>query len=134
MNKFSLKERFWEMFKFGVNGGVCFLIDYFIMIALTEWVHIPVLISTAISFTISVIVNYLICVIWVFKGAKEQTNKAKILFFVTSLIGLGWNQLLMWIAVDLLFIHYMIAKVIVAILVMVWNYIMKRKVLKMDNA
>ena len=55
------------------------------------------LIATPIAFLISVILNYLLCVVWVFRGAKNQGAGAKAGFLITSLIGLGLNELLMFL-------------------------------------
>ena len=47
-----------QIMKFGVVGGSAFVIDYGIMIFLTEVFHINYLISSGISFAVSVIFNY----------------------------------------------------------------------------
>lgn len=43
------------------------------------------------------------------------------------LVGLGLNQICMWFFVEIFGIYYMLAKIISIIIVMAWNYIMKRK-------
>ena len=50
--------------------------------------------------------------------AKEMTG-----FFITALIGLGINQLMMYVLVDLVSIYYLFAKVISTGIVMVWNFV-----------
>lgn len=126
-------KRLQEILKFGVNGVVCFVIDYGVMILLTECFGVYYLISAGISFTLSVIVNYIICVRWVFDNASNTGKKAKMIFIGSSIAGLGLNQLLMWFLVDLIGIFYMIAKIISTLIVMVWNYVMKRKALVEDK-
>ena len=54
-----MKNLFSQLIKFGLVGGIAFLIDYGIMVFLTEVFKIPSLISAAISFTVSVIFNYI---------------------------------------------------------------------------
>ena len=51
-----------QIMKFGVVGGSAFVIDYGIMIFLTEVFHINYLISSGISFAVSVIFNYVMSV------------------------------------------------------------------------
>ena len=48
-----------QFMKFGVVGVIAFVIDYGLMVALTELVGVNYLISATISFTVSVVFNYL---------------------------------------------------------------------------
>ena len=83
-----MKNRLNEVIKFVLTGGVCFLIEYAALIALKEWLHLPVVAATPIAFLISVVFNYLLCVKWVFDGAAEGSRKAQLGFAVTSVMGL----------------------------------------------
>jgi len=121
------KERLQEIFRFCLVGSASFLVDYGLLYACTEWLHLYYLYSSAISFTVSVIFNYWLCVCYVFTGARQQTTKQAVLFIGSSIIGLGLNQLCMWGFVDLLGMYYMLAKIFATGIVMVWNYVMKRK-------
>ena len=141
-----MKNRLSEVIKFIFTGGVCFLIEYAALVALKEWLHLPVVAATPIAFLISVVFNYLLCVKWVFDGAAEGNRKAQIGFIITSLMGLALNWLIMW-ALTALFGEdavlltifgidvkvYMLNKVIATGLVMVWNYFTKRYVLRKDH-
>lgn len=118
--------RIMEVIRFGINGAVCFVIDYVILLLLDRFTSWPHWLNIGIGFTVSVIVNYLLCVVWVFKGAGKQDTKAKIIFVGSSVIGLGLTEVLMLFFENLLHIPTWIAKPIVTILVMIWNYFMKR--------
>ena len=102
-----------------------------------------VLIATPLAFLISVAVNYLMCVRWVFSGAKDGSRKAQLGFVLTSVMGLALNWVIMW-ALTALFGQdgvllsvagfavkvYMVNKAVATLLVMIWNYFSKRYVLK----
>ncbi|MBE5811296.1 MAG: GtrA family protein [Clostridiales bacterium] len=138
-----MSNRLKEVIKFAFTGGVCFLIEYAALIILKEWLHLSAVAATPIAFLISVVFNYLLCVKWVFSGAKEGSRKAQIGFAVTSVMGLFLNWAIMW-ALTALFGEnavllslfgvelkvYMLNKIIATGLVMVWNYFTKRWLLK----
>lgn len=134
LDKITLKffpstERFWEVFRFLMVGGSCFLLEYFLLFALTEFAGFDPLISAPIAFTVSLIVNYILCVYVVFH-AENQSGRQMFFFILTSIMGLGINQLVMWFFIDIIGIWYMFAKVISSAIVMIWNYFTKRYILK----
>lgn len=116
-----------QLIRFGFVGGSAFLIDYGIMILLTEVFSIDYLVSSGISFSISVIYNYIMSIFWVFNVDKEKngvTNFA--IFMVLSIIGLGINQLIMWLMVDKAGVFYMFSKIVATAVVMVYNFITRK--------
>ena len=132
-----------EGLRFVITGGVCFLIEFAALVLLRDTCGLDTLAAVPIAFLISVVFNYLLCVKWVFPGAGEQDRAAKTGFLVTSVMGLLLNELLMYVfravfgedgAVLTLpgftVTMYMVNKVIATIIVMVWNYVTKRAILK----
>ena len=136
------KSRAAEIIRFALTGGVCFVVELAVLILLKGKFGVDTLIATPIAFLISVILNYLLCVVWVFRGAKNRGAGAKAGFLITSLIGLGLNELLMLVfrltlgedAVILTLRSrtinmYVLNKCIATLVVMIWNYFSKRAVL-----
>ena len=117
-----------QILKFGLVGGLAFVIDYGLMILLTEVFGINYLISSAVSFSVSVIFNYLLSIFWVFdvSGSNRGQKENFVIFLVLSLIGLGLNQLLMWLGSDLMGLHYMLTKIGATAIVMVYNFITRK--------
>lgn len=136
------KSRAAEVIRFALTGGVCFLVELGVLILLKGKFGVDTLIATPIAFLISVILNYLLCVIWVFRDAGNRGAGAKAGFLITSLIGLGLNELLMLLfrltlgeeTVILtlgsrIFKMYVLNKCLATLIVMIWNYFSKRAVL-----
>ena len=118
-----MKKLISQIIKFGFVGFLCFFIDYGIMVFLTEALKINYLISSGCSFSVSVIVNYILSIKFVF-DADRDANKVKqfLVFLIFSIGGLIINQIVMWVAVDLLGIFYMISKIGATAIVMVYNF------------
>ncbi len=120
-----------QILRFGVIGGIAFLIDYFVLILCTDVIHIPVLISSAISFTVSVIFNYIASVKWVFDVNKEKDPKRNfIVFIVLSIIGLILTEVIMWLGVDLIHFNYKFIKILATGIVMVFNFVSRKMFLE----
>ena len=110
--------------KFGVVGAIAFVIDYGLLALLTEAFGVNYLISATISFTVSVVFNYLASMRYVFahkEGLSRQREFA--IFVVLSVIGLLINNLCMWAGVEIFGVHYLIVKIVATAIVMVWNFV-----------
>lgn len=115
-----------QILRFGIVGGGAFLIDSALLYILTEYLHVYVLISSVISFIVSLIFNYVLSVFWVFDVTKKQTIKDVLLFAFLSTIGLGINQIVMYLGVEVFHIYYMLCKIISTFIVMVYNFITRK--------
>lgn len=124
-----MNQRLLEIIRFCIVGGLSFLLDYGLLYAFVEYFDMHYLWASGLSFTISVLFNYYLCVVFVFH-AKGRTKKDKMLFFGSSIAGLFLNQLCMWLFVDIFQIYYMLSKIFATAIVTFWNYVMKRKALK----
>lgn len=131
-----------EVLRFILTGGVCFLVEFVLLVLLRDSAGLPTLLANAIAFTVSVILNYFLCLLWVFEGSQGGNGARQAAFFLTSLIGLGLNEVIMFV-MGLIFNEdmtvmsvagkeltmYMVHKVIATLIVMIWNYFSKKAVL-----
>lgn len=129
-----MKKLIEQIMKFGIVGFLAFFIDYGLMVALTEIFSINYLVSATLSFTVSVIFNYVASMRFVFthKEGMSRTHEF-VIFIVLSVIGLGINDLCMWLGTDLLSIDYRITKIGATAIVMVWNFVTRKKFLDGGN-
>ncbi len=127
INKLKNNKLFNQILKFGVVGGIAFVIDYITLIVCKEIFNINVLLSAAIAFTVSVIFNYILSIKWVFDVNKDKNSKKNfIIFIIFSIIGLGLTELIMWFGTDIIKINYLIVKIIATGIVMIFNFITRK--------
>lgn len=117
------KKMILQVLRFGIVGGLAFLIDYSLLLVLTECLGVFYLVSAAISFSISTIFNYIFSMLWVFNGKNNVKNPKHIMIFVVlSIVGLGINQITMFYLVEVIQIYYGFSKLVATFIVMLWNY------------
>lgn len=122
-----MKQLIAQFAKFGVVGVIAFVIDYGLMVLLTELFNVNYLISATISFTVSVIFNYAASMRYVFTHKEGLSRRREfIIFVVLSVIGLLINDALMWVGVDLFGISYLLVKIFATAVVMVWNFVTRK--------
>lgn len=122
-----MKNLIAQIMKFGVVGVIAFVIDYGVMVFLTEVFGLNPVVSATISFIVSVIFNYIASMRYVFSH-KEGMSRSRefVIFIVLSVIGLIINDVLMWAGTELVSIDYRIVKIFATAVVMVWNFITRK--------
>ena len=134
LNKEKLLPLIKEIFRFGIVGGIAFLVDtgtllFFSRIVFGQPKVNPdlgyLMIAATLGFIFGVAVNYVLSVFFVFTSGKQKKQgrdlRGMVLFLIISVIGL-----LMTNGIILLLGHLevmdVIAKMVAAGIVMVWNY------------
>ncbi len=130
-----MKKLIAQFMKFGVVGAIAFVIDYGLLALLTEVFGVNYLVSATISFTASVVFNYVASMRYVFTHKENMSRRREfIIFVVLSVIGLLINNGLMWAGVELLHVHYLIVKIFATAVVMVWNFVTRKIFLDAGDA
>ena len=118
---------FLQLFRYTFVGGIAFLADFGTLFALTEFLNIHYLISAAIAFILGLTVNYFLSVKWVFNIRTVNNKLLEFwLFALIGIIGLGLNELFIWIFTDLLSIYYLLSKIITTAIVYFWNFLARK--------
>ena len=116
-----------QLFRYGFVGGVAFLVDYGTLFVLTHYAGVPYLLSAAIAFILGLVTNYLISISWVFQhSGKMRVWQEFVCFAIIGVIGLGLNELIMYVGTDMMHLHYMISKLISTAIVFFWNFFARK--------
>ena len=122
-----MKKLIEQVMKFVIVGGLSFVLDFIIYYVLTNFFSVYYLVAGFFSFTLSHIFNYLMSMKFVFKSKEDLKKTHEFAIFATlSVMGLGLNLLSLFILVDLFKMNDLIAKVFVAGIVMVFNFVTRK--------
>ena len=137
-----------QILKFGVVGIISFIVDFVITMAVSTLLRTSVgmttsqaaLVGAFFGFVISVIVNYILSMKYVFERREDLDRKKEFtIFVVLSIIGLGINELIILFCIDLVYanwawLHNLIgatlatagAKIVATAVVMVYNFVTRK--------
>ncbi|OUN46949.1 sugar translocase [Collinsella sp. An7] len=119
-----------QFMKFAVVGIISFAVDWALLVFLVELCHADYLLSTTISFTASVILNYALSMHYVFDHRDDMSRKREFtIFAILSAVGLGLNDVFMFVGVTVLNIAYQAMKVIATFCVTWYNFFSRKKFL-----
>jgi len=115
-----------QLIKFAVVGVIAAVVDVGVLVALKELLHIDVLVASALSFTASVVVNYILSMSFVFKSKNQGKLREFVLFVLLSIGGLCLNQFILWVGVNFTKIYYLVIKFLAMVIVPVYNFVTRK--------
>ncbi len=119
-----------ELFRYFVVSAISFVFDFGLLYVLTDMVHIYYLISATISYGTGMIVSYLLSVRWAFAKRSMDNKAAEFGIFVAiGIAGMGLNALILWVWTGLLGLHYMLGRIVSAIIGYVWKFVARKMTL-----
>jgi len=125
---------FIQIMRYLIAGGVAFAVDFLLLCLLTDFYNFHYLTSSRISFSVGLIITYLICIFWVFDKRRIENRKVEFLIFaIIGIVGFVLTDLFMKSFTENLFQKfdhaYLFSKILTTIIVFVWNFIAKRFIL-----
>jgi putative flippase GtrA len=126
---------YFEFIRYLVVGGTAFIVDYGLFyltknFVFTDLGDVGVYLATALGFIAGLIYNYVLSIHFVFNSAKARhkgrTMGAFMLFVLIGIIGLLMSEGGMYLFYGIVNIHYMIAKILVSGIVLIWNYVARK--------
>lgn len=128
-----MKKLIIQLIKFGIVGVIATVIDFGVLMLLKEIFGIDVLIASAISFAVSVCANYILSMLFVFRGSNDNKVKEFIIFVLLSIGGLLINQFVMWLGTEIFSLYYLWVKIFACVFVPVYNFITRKLLLEKKN-
>jgi len=117
---------FHQFVRYLFAGGTATLVDISVLFILSQLLHFNYLLSAAISYTCGVCTNFTINITWVFKSTGKFKKEFS-LFVIIGLFGLMWTEIIMWTLSGHLHFPVMVAKLVAVVLVLFWNFFMRKK-------
>ena len=110
-------------------GAVCGVVDYGLMILLTEVFDVMYLVSTAIAYVVAMTMNFFISSRFVFDH-KEKRKYDLPVFLLMGIVAMGLNLAVMWLVTEKLGIVYYISKFAGAAASGIWNFFSRKFLLE----
>ncbi len=114
-----------------VVGGLAFVLDVSTLrCGLGLGLHY--LAAAGLGFLLGLLTNFILCVLWVWRGTQAKAAEDFLVFTIIGVAGLGLTELGMWAGVSQMKFSPMATKIGVAGLVLLWNFSL-RKLLVFSN-
>ena len=110
-----------QIIKFIIVGGIATIIDFIVFFLLHELLKV----STILSFSVSVVYNYIASTKWVFNVKKDRKNQF-IIFLILSIVGLLINTIIVYITIDIFNWNPLLCKMLATTIVMIFNFITRK--------
>lgn len=126
----DLKPLVEQFLKFGVVGVVAFVVDYGVLMLLSQCLGWDPVISSVISFVVSVVVNYVGSMHFVFERRDDLSRRREFsTFVILSAVGLVINSACIWVGTGIFgsgALSVTVTKILATIIVSVWNFVSRK--------
>ncbi len=121
-----MKKLIVQLIKFGIVGAIATVIDFGVLVFMKEIIHVDVLVASAVAFLVSVTVNYILSMLFVFDSKESSKTKEFLVFLALSIGGLLLNQFLMWLGTEVFTVYYIWVKFFTMFLVPIYNFVTRK--------
>lgn len=122
MHDFLTRAFLLKFIKFGVVGATGVIVDFSTTYLCKEILRIQKYVANSIGFTVAASSNYILNRIWTFKSQDPNIALEYSEFLLISLIGLGINNLILWIIHSRFKQNFYLSKLFAIGVVTIWNF------------
>ena len=117
----SMAALFRQFINFTGVGFVSAIGHYGLLIALVQLAGVAAVPASAAGALLGAWINYTLNYHFTFRSSKRH-REAVLKFAAVATVGLVLNTLFMWVGVDLIGAHYLLAQVVTTGLVLIWSF------------
>lgn len=114
-----------QFFRYFFVGGTAALVDLFVYTVLITYFDVHYLLAAFFGYMLGLVWNHLLCVYWVFESKHDRSKEVTMVFLI-ALGGLLWTWVILYALVDFFGVDPVVAKIISQILVLIWNFGMRK--------
>lgn len=119
-----------QLFRYLISGGTAFVLDFSTLWFLTEIMNFHYLLSSIVANGIGLVVTYVFSIFWIFDNRTVKNWVIEFLIFIMiGVVGAGLTIFFMWTITELIGFHYLVSKVITVLLVSLFTFVLKKKIL-----
>ena len=117
-----------QLFLYVIVGGIATIVEWVCFYIFNGKWGINYLAATTLAFIISTFANWFAGKLILFKEWNNILSEL-VKIYVTSIAGLGFNLILMWIMVEQIGMNEMLSKIMATGLVFMWNFLVRKLII-----
>ena len=122
-----------QLARYILVGGFAFVIDFGLFSLCLYGLGWQYLLANLMGLVAGLCLNYALSISWVFRSSKRRLEKRRsaefAVFALVGLMGVGLNELLMLLMVGFFSLQELYSKMIVAVVVLMWNFCARKLIL-----
>ena len=113
---------FWRFVRFGVVGVSGMVVDFSVTWLCKEKFHWNKYVSNSLGFITAATNNYIWNRLWTFESQNDSVAREYLSFLIISVIGLGLNNLIIYLLHERMKLNFYLSKLIAIGIVTLWNF------------
>lgn len=131
-NKYNYIEdkypSYMKLVRFVISGGIATSVNILLVFILTEYFNLWYLLGASTGFGVAFLISFILQKFWTFQDkSKEGIHKQAVIFFITVIAGIAVNAILVYLFVENLKFHYLLAQITSGVLIAIANYFAYQK-------
>ena len=125
----QINKNILQLFLYLVVGGLATIVEWITFYVFSSRLYLHYALATSLAFIFSTFANWSLGRIILFHPSESGILKEVIKIYITSIIGLLLNILIMFIAIEKFGLNKMFSKIIATMLVFSWNFLIRKLVI-----